>query len=287
MLLLAAPTVVAMQAIAGATITPQHHDPPRVLELLLVNPALVAPGLGYLPRPLDEVPVWFTELSPAQQAVLGPREGRLGGSVATDGERVWANPAPRDYAWGSSAAASATLQAENPLMNAHEVWQWETQGFLIVSGVMDADWINASNLALDTFRMEPSVVAKIGASELWQETDCSPLLLPQPDGNGGPMLEERMTGLEDLPKPHCDAFRRMIAHPAVVERLNWMMGPGWAESPASASVNRPGAGGQQMHGGPRYGGFEASNHPAAPLGHLNATQVSYPSWFLSSAFSRK
>ena len=60
----------------------------------------------------------------------------------------------------------------------------------------------------------------------------------------------------------------MVAHPAVVSRLNWMMGPGWAESPASASVNRMGAGGQQMHGGPRYGGFEASNVSATSLGAM-------------------
>ena len=50
---------------------------------------------------------------------------------------------------------------------------------------------------------------------------------------------------------------------------------GWSESPASASVNRLGSGGQQMHGGPRYGGFEASNVRATTLGHLNATQVNY------------
>ena len=61
----------------------------------------------------------------------------------------------------------------------------------------------------------------------------------------------------------------MVAHPAVVSRLNWMMGPGWAESPASASVNRMGAGGQQMHGGPRYGGFEASNVSATSLGAMS------------------
>ena len=32
-----------------------------------------------------------------------------------------------------------------------------------------------------------------------------------------------------------------------------MLGPGWHEGTGSASVNRPGAGGQQIHGGPFYG----------------------------------
>ena len=65
----------------------------------------------------------------------------------------------------------------------------------------------------------------------------------------------------------------MVAHPAVVERLNWMMGPGWAESPASASVNRPGAGGQQIHGAPEYGRTAANAYHAAAMSHLQATQV--------------
>jgi len=80
-------------------------------------------------------------------------------------------------------------------------------------GVMDPEWVAACNHALDTFRSDPSVVAKIGASELWQESDCSPKLLPaERDEEGGPLLEERMTGLEALPKPHCDHFRKMVPY---------------------------------------------------------------------------
>ena len=158
-------------------------------------------------------------------------------------------------------------------MDAGEVWQWETQGYLIVN-VMDEDWLAGANLAIDTFRNDPGVVRRIPTSELWQEPDCSASLLPErPDDDGGPLLEERMTGLEALPRPHCDYFRRMVAHPAVVERLNWMMGPGWAESPASASVNRPGAGGQQIHGAPEYGRTSANAYHAAAMSHLQATQV--------------
>ena len=77
---------------------------------------------------------------------------------------------------------------------------------------MDPEWVAACNHALDTFRSDPSVVAKLGASELWQESDCSPKLLPAEwdEEAGGPLLEERMTGLEALPKPHCDHFRKMV-----------------------------------------------------------------------------
>ena len=36
-------------------------------------------------------------------------------------------------------------------------------------------------------------------------------------------------GLYLLPSPHCEPFRKMIAHPAIVQRLNWMLGPGFRE----------------------------------------------------------
>ena len=202
--------------------------------------------------------------------MLGPREGRPGSAVATDGETVWADAS--EFAWSQSAAAAAVPR---PLMDPGEIWQWETQGYLIVN-VMDEDWLAGANLAIDTYRNDPNVVRRIPTSELWQEPDCSASLLPErPDpDDGGPLLEERMTGLEALPRPHCDHFRRMVAHPAVVERLNWMMGAGWAESPASASVNRPGAGGQQIHGAPEYGRTAANAYHAAAMSHLQATQVS-------------
>ena len=135
-------------------------------------------------------------MTPEQQAVLGPREGRPGSGVATNGSDVWVEPDPASlsYAWAADAAAIAIKQHNNPLMDAREVWQWETQGYLIVQGVMDREWIDSCNHALDTFRDDPNVVAKIGASELWQESDCSPLLLPaERDVDGGPILEERMT----------------------------------------------------------------------------------------------
>lgn len=136
-------------------------------------------------------------MTPAQQAVLGPREGRPGSGVATNGESVWVEPDPASlhYAWSADAAAARVRQQDNPLMDAHEMWQWETQGYLIVKGVMDSEWIKCCNHALDLFRNDPKIVRKIGASELWQEPDCSPLLLPaQFESNGEPILEERMTG---------------------------------------------------------------------------------------------
>ena len=118
---------------------------------------------------------------------------------------------------------------------------------------MDPAWLEAANHAIDTYRNDPVIHREIGEMEVWQETDCTPTL------RGDGLSEERLGGsqtplrLEALPHPHCDPFRRMIAHPEAVSRLNWMLGPGWTEGPGSASVNRAGAGGQQLHAGRFYG----------------------------------
>ena len=39
-------------------------------------------------------------------------------------------------------------------------------------------------------------------------------------GTGRPTLG----GLLTLPEPYCEPFRKMVAHPAIVHRLNWMGG---------------------------------------------------------------
>ena len=113
-------------------------------------------------------------------------------------------------------------------MDRFEVWQWETQGYLVVPGVMGAEWLAAANAAIDACRQDPAVARPIGASELWQEPDCSPSLLPtEADGDGGPRLEERMTGLEGLPPPHCEPFvgdrngRRRLPHRSLAAPVRW------------------------------------------------------------------
>lgn len=57
---------------------------------------------------------------------------------------------------------------------------------------------------------------------VWPE-DTSPRLM-------GTINRPRLGGLYQLPSPHGDAFRRMIGHPAIVKRLNWMLGYEFRES---------------------------------------------------------
>ena len=53
-----------------------------------------------------------------------------------------------------------------------------------------------------------------------------------------------------LPEPHADPFRRMLAHPAVMSRLDWMLGRHFRLwGPPTARETPVGGIGQLLHGG--------------------------------------
>ena len=216
-LLLAATTIVGRAASTADPAPGGPAAPPRVLELVLSDARLAAPALGYLPPAVPSAPAWWGGLSAAQLAVLGPGQGLPRADLATDGHASVAIAAEHTPAT-TTGGSSGSWQADSH--DAEEQWMWNTQGFLCVKDAMDGAWLQACNDALDHYRDDPNVVSTVGASELWPWPDCSPTLAPLPAEEGLAMLEETMT-MMDVPPPHCDPFHRMIAHPAVVQRLNW------------------------------------------------------------------
>ena len=98
-----------------------------------------------------------------------------------------------------AAAAAAAAAA------ALEMYQWDCCGHLILRNVMPPAWLAAANTALDHH----------------EETQDS---LP-------------MGGLLGLEPPHADPFARMLDHPAIVSRLNWIMGPGWVIEGPTGPMN--------------------------------------------------
>ena len=144
---------------------------------------------------------------------------------------------------------------------------------------MDAAWVSAANDAITAFRADPELCKKFSnsASEVWNEPGCSAALLPAAqDPEGGPLLEERMNGLEALPTPFCAPFRKMIACPSVISRLLWMMGgPGWSDIPAKVSVSRPGSGGQALHGDWSPASRSTDMFSAASEHSLQSASVNY------------
>ena len=212
LLLLAATTLFGLRP-PDAVVT--GSEAPRVVELVFADKQLSAPELGYVERPLADIPEWMHDLSDAQLAVVRPGlMGMPSASLTTDGRTVElanlavdTDQAIRDIAAGEWSHGRQQHCAE-------EMWQWDAQGYCVARSVMDDEWLSAANTALDAYRNDSTIVREIADSELWQEPDCSNTLRPSGYESGSYRNEERMSNLEWLPSPHKEPFQRMIAHPA-------------------------------------------------------------------------
>lgn len=103
-------------------------------------------------------------------------------------------------------------------MDERERYFWDLTGYLIVPGVLGPEELAAANAALDYCHAEGLV--KHG-EENSGARDSQRLR------GSGHVRQTSSEGLFTLPKPHCEPFRRLLAHPAVVSRLNIMCGRGF------------------------------------------------------------
>jgi hypothetical protein len=208
--------------------------------------ARAMPTVGY---PEIEAPEWFRELTPEQQAVVGARTTGRGGKVLSDGERTWVTTAVEAH-----ASVPNNLDADS-VPDPYEHWFWDVRGYLVLRGVMDAEWLGAANQAIDATLADQPNLAKGHPAAIehvpervlrendWEwPTETSPRLR-------GDINRPRIGGLYQLPAPFCEPFRRMIGHPTIVQRLNWMLGYGFSEKDEPMCCIYPaGTTGGSMHG---------------------------------------
>eukprot|EP01047_Picozoa_sp_COSAG01_P082063 COSAG01_NODE_16613_length_1221_cov_0.965241_2_plen_109_part_00 len=93
------------------------------------------------------MPGWVSELSETQQLLLWPyrtAEERPAEVVLSDGVRNWLGPE-------HSAGAHPTLLASNPaaLVDAAEMFHFDKDGYLVLEGVMDSEWLALANAAVE------------------------------------------------------------------------------------------------------------------------------------------
>ena len=100
-------------------------------------------------------------------------------------------------------------------MNAKERYLWDLNGHLIVRNALTDEEIKAANEAIDfcSDRITPGQANRLSAGSTFLQ------------GQGRPGL--RGTNLLDIEKPHCEIFRRLLAHPAIMARLKVMCGHGF------------------------------------------------------------
>ena len=214
--------LISSAALHGARgAAPEGRAGPRLLRCELLS------GMARLHGSVERHDIereaeWMGDLTPIERLVMGldPQHRSPGDGHptvrATDG-KVWLEDRNgEEYHPGVLGPA-----LDFPSRQAEEMYLWDTCGYLILRGVMDAAWIAAAIAAND-----------------WSQSN--------PDREG--MAAEM--GPMGLPQPHCLPFRRMVAHPTVLERLEWIFGTGYVHyGPAGVRQTDIGNGGQRIHAG--------------------------------------
>ena len=185
------------------------------------------------------LPAWAEGLGKAEQTVLAGGDSRR--LLLSDGITTWLTSA--DDADAAQRASSA-LEFERRDDHA-ERWAFDTQGFLLVEGVMDDDWVDAAVAGIDA-NLDRLIYRGAGDNKLDGDVTLADIPgAPTISGTGRPDLKD----LFQLPAPHNAPFLKMLAHPAVIQRLNWMIGPGYRVTQNTALCHVKGSSGQMLHSG--------------------------------------
>ena len=100
-------------------------------------------------------------------------------------------------------------------MDEKERYFWDLTGYLVVKNVLDTEELKTANAAIDY------CVDRINQGEDNKGVGDSTFLR----GTGSRWMHG--TNLLNIDPPYCQPFRQMLAHPAVVSRLNLMCGKGF------------------------------------------------------------
>ncbi len=230
---------------AANTLHGVRGRPGRLIEVDYIS-ARVMPTDGY---PQAEGPQWTAELTSEQQLLIGPRTTGKGGTVLSDGERTSIAPPPPPAPLLLDDV-QASLAADPK-----ELFFWDVRGYLVIRGVMDEPWRAAAHRAIDAAiaaqpdlpTSHPSAIEEVPESVLRENGGQWPDEASQ--RLRGHINRPRLGGLYHLPKPHCDPFRKMLGHPPIVKRLNWMLGHGFREIfEPMCTIYPPGTTGGSIHG---------------------------------------
>ncbi len=208
----------------------QGRAPQRLLGWSFIADGVrPAPGQDRLQKGKSR-PDWTAELTPEQRAVVhDPDPVRPLVHVVTDGKRSWVEE--------SGEGCHPMIYSRDPQspIDEKEFFHWDLCGHLVVKGAMDEEWLAAANAAID------ANADRIGKGGSGAAGDSISL---KNEGHSSGMGE-----LWNLPAPHCEPFRKMLAHPALIARLNWMMGSGYQATQMSAFLHEKGGSGHHLHAG--------------------------------------
>ncbi len=133
------------------------------------------------------------------------------------------------------ANTSRTITDATEEMSSDEKYLFDLTGFLIVRDVLSPEQLELANAAIDSMELQQS-----------------PEYFGDSKALGGANTSTRLgntVGLLDLPQPHCQPFRDMLAHPKTTPHLNTILGEGWRldHGPGLIAMDK-GCSGGTLHG---------------------------------------
>ena len=239
--------IVALSALQG--MHPWQGDgQQRLLSYEYVGRGVIrSAGTGPMTRE-EPHPEWHDALSEEQRASLykpGYKSTTPPPTIVTDGKTVKMDESREVF-----HPSIYKLDPDSGI-DYKEFYFWDLNGYLVLRGVMDEEWLAKANETIDKF--EDRIVV---GEELARGSKSLA-------GTGRPLL----SGLLELPEPYCKPFRQMIAHPVVEHRLNWMGASGGRCGGATAFCSVLGGSGHSLH---------SNNEPLyPPMGYVFQNGRSY------------
>ena len=199
---------------------------------------------------------WASSLTPVEQAVLfDPNRTSTPGQVVTDGETCWLEEREEIH-HPSIYIRSPESQNPDSRIDEKEFYHYDLCGHLVIRGVMDEEWLAQANEAIDLHYDRRSAAPSSAGHKSRRLA-----------GTHGASLPDLWT----LPEPYCEPFRRMIAHPALIQRLNWIMGSGFECMGCNLFAHGKGGVGHYLHSG--TSAPNVNNHYRLQNGRLYAEHM--------------
>ena len=206
----------------------QEKGPQRLFECGYISAEVRPSTETEITGSESTMPEWTAELTPVQRTVLhNPNRPYPPPVVHSDGKTTRLAEKP-----GIFHPSTYTHNPDSGI-DEKEFFHWDLCGHLVLQGVMDANWLEAANEAIEANADQVSTGGSAAG-------DSKPLA-----GTG--VGRSSMGEPWKLPTPHGELFQRMIAHPALIQRLNWIMGSDFECMLCSVFLSGKGSSGHSLH----------------------------------------
>jgi ectoine hydroxylase-related dioxygenase (phytanoyl-CoA dioxygenase family) len=200
----------------------------RLLEYTFTARGVIAKAGTGPETEKDPYPDWMEELDDASKAVLH----LPGYQSSTPPQALIPNGQKTDVAEHRDLIHPSILKRDHDAdIDYKEFYYWDLCGHLVIRNIMSEEDLALANEAVDKFGDQI-----VRGEELSRGSKSLA-------GAGRPILPR----LLELPKPYCEPFRRMVAHPEIVKRLTWMGGSGFRCGQPQGFVSDKGSTGHSLH----------------------------------------